>query len=121
MAIARATEHTRLKKENEDLKERLGELFHRQNIIGQSPAMFRFLDTVSRVASTESIILITSMSRTGKEVIVNAIHYNSQRKGAPFIKINCTALTETLLETELFGHEKGAFTGADRLREEKFR
>lgn len=121
IAIARATEHTRLKKENEYLKERLGEKFDRQSIIGQSAAMAKLLDTVSQVASTEATILITGESGTGKEMIANALHYNSQRKGAPFIKINCAALTETLLESELFGHEKGAFTGADRRREGKFR
>jgi two-component system, NtrC family, response regulator HydG len=121
IAIARATEHTRLKKENEYLKGRLGEQFDRQNIIGQGPAMVKLLDTVSQVASTEATILITGESGTGKEMIANAIHYNSRRVEAPFIKINCAALTETLLESELFGHEKGAFTGADRQREGKFR
>lgn len=121
IAIARATEHTRLKKENEYLKGRLGESFDRQNIIGRSSAMIKLLDTVSQVASTEATILITGESGTGKEMIANAIHYNSQRREAPFIKINCAALTETLLESELFGHEKGAFTGADRRREGKFR
>ncbi|PKN69794.1 MAG: two-component system response regulator [Deltaproteobacteria bacterium HGW-Deltaproteobacteria-12] len=121
IAIARATEHSGLKKENEYLRERLGERFDRQSIIGQSPAMVKLLDTVSQVAATEATILITGESGTGKEMIANAIHYNSQRAGAPFIKINCAALTETLLESELFGHEKGAFTGADRKREGKFR
>ena len=121
IAIARATEHTSLKKENEYLKGRLGERFDRQNIIGQGAAMVKLLDTVSQVASTEATILITGESGTGKEMIANAIHYNSQRVEAPFIKINCAALTETLLESELFGHEKGAFTGADRKREGKFR
>ncbi|MEN6332440.1 MAG: sigma-54 dependent transcriptional regulator, partial [Smithella sp.] len=121
IAIARATEHTRLKKENEYLKERLGESFDRQSVIGQSPAMVKLLDIVSQVASTEATILITGESGTGKEMIANAVHYNSPRAGAPFVKINCAALTETLLESELFGHEKGAFTGADRRREGKFR
>lgn len=121
IAIARATEHTRLKKENEYLKERLGEGFDRRSVIGQSPAMVKLLDTVSQVAPTEATILITGESGTGKEMIANAVHYNSSRAGAPFIKINCAALTETLLESELFGHEKGAFTGADRRREGKFR
>ena len=77
IAIARATEHTRLKKENEYLKERLGEKFDRQNMIGQSPAMVKLLDTVSQVAATEATILITGESGTGKEMIANAIHYNS--------------------------------------------
>ena len=121
IAIGRATEHNRLKKENEYLKVRLGEQFDRQNLIGQSPSMIKLLDTIAQVAATEATILITGESGTGKEVIANAIHYNSSRKDAPFIKINCAALTETLLESELFGHEKGAFTGAERRREGKFR
>jgi two-component system response regulator HydG len=121
IAIARATEHTELKKENVYLQGRLGEQFDRQNIIGRSPAMAKLLDIVAQVAATEATILITGESGTGKEIIANAIHYNSPRKDAPFIKINCAALTETLLESELFGHEKGSFTGADRKREGKFR
>lgn len=121
IAIARATEHTRLKKENEYLKGRLGTQFDRRNIIGQGAAMIKLLDTVSQVAPTEATVMITGESGTGKEMIANALHYNSQRKDAPFIKINCAALPETLLESELFGHEKGAFTGADRKREGKFR
>ncbi len=121
IAIARATEHTRLKKENEYLKGKLSEQFDRQSVIGQSTVMVKLLDAVSQVASTEATILITGESGTGKEMIANALHYNSSRREAPFIKINCAALTETLLESELFGHEKGAFTGADRKREGKFR
>lgn len=120
IVIKRATEHSMLKKENEYLKERLGEKFNRQNIIGQSVAMVRLLEIVEQVAPTQATILITGESGTGKEIIANAIHANSNRKNAPFVKINCAALTETLLESELFGHEKGAFTGADRKREGKF-
>lgn len=120
MVIARATEHSSLVKENEYLKERLGEKFDRQNIIGRSPAMVKLLEIVEQVAPTQATILITGESGTGKEVIANAIHLNSNRRQASFIKINCAALTETLLESELFGHEKGAFTGADRRREGKF-
>jgi len=120
IAIGRATEFNRLKKENEDLKRRLGEKFDRQSIIGQSPAMVRLLEMVEQVAPTQATILITGESGTGKEVIANAIHVNSNRKEAPFVKINCAALTETLLESELFGHEKGSFTGADKRREGKF-
>jgi two-component system response regulator HydG len=121
IAINRATEHNRLKKENEYLKERLGQKFDSQNMIGRSPLMVKLLETVEQVAATEATVLITGESGTGKEMIANAIHHNSLRKGAPFIKINCAALAESLLESELFGHEKGAFTGADKRREGKFR
>ncbi len=82
--------------------------------------MIKLLEVVEQVAATQATVLITGESGTGKEVIANAIHFNSARKNAPFVKINCAALTETLLESELFGHEKGAFTGADKRREGKF-
>jgi two-component system, NtrC family, response regulator HydG len=121
IAINRATEHNRLKKENEYLKERLGQKFDSQNMIGRSPLMIRLLETAEQVAATEATVLITGESGTGKEMIANVIHYNSPRKDASFIKINCAALTESLLESELFGHERGAFTGADKKREGKFR
>jgi len=121
IAINRATEHNLLKKENEYLKERLEKKFDTQNIIGRSPLMIKLLETAEQVAATEATVLITGKSGTGKEMIANAIHYNSLRKNAPFIKINCAALAESLLESELFGHEKGAFTGADKRREGKFR
>ncbi len=120
ITIERATEHNRLKKENEYLKSRLGERFDRQNLIGQSAAIVKLLDTIAQVAPTEATVLITGESGTGKEMIANAVHFNSARREAPFVKINCAALTETLLESELFGHEKGAFTGAERRREGKF-
>ena len=120
ITIERATEHNRLKKENEYLKSKLGEQFDRQNLIGQSRAMVKLLDTIAQVAPTEATVLISGESGTGKEMIANAVHFNSARKEAPFVKINCAALTETLLESELFGHEKGAFTGAERRREGKF-
>jgi len=120
ITIARSMEHTRLKEENRLLKESLGKHFDRQNIIGQSPAMVNLLETVAQVAPSEAIVLITGESGTGKELIAGAIHYNSSRKDGPFVKINCAAITETLLESELFGHEKGAFTGADRRKEGRF-
>ncbi|KQC07120.1 MAG: transcriptional regulator [Smithella sp. SDB] len=121
IAISHATEHSRLKKENEYLRERLDEKFDTQRMIGHSPLMVNLLETVAQVAATEATVLITGESGTGKEMIANIIHYNSSRKAAPFVKINCAALTESLLESELFGHERGAFTGADRKREGKFR
>jgi two-component system response regulator HydG len=120
LTIDRAMEHTRLKEENRLLRETLGQQFDSQNIIGRSPAMLKLLETVSQVAPSEATVLISGDSGTGKELIAGAIHFNSLRKNGPFVKINCAAITETLLESELFGHEKGAFTGADRRKEGRF-
>ena len=118
--IENAMDHTRLKSENRALKESLDRRFDRQNIIGTSPAMTSLLETVAMVAPSEATVLISGESGTGKELVAGAIHHNSTRKSAPFIKLNCAAITETLLESELFGHEKGAFTGADRRKEGRF-
>jgi two-component system response regulator HydG len=82
--------------------------------------MLKLLETVSQVAPSEATVLILGESGTGKELIAGALHFNSLRKDGPFVKINCAAITETLLESELFGHEKGAFTGADRRKEGRF-
>ena len=120
LTIERAMEHTRLKEENRLLKENLGKHFDMQNIIGRSPAMISLLETVAHVAPSEATVMITGESGTGKELIAGVIHHNSPRKDGPFVKINCAAITETLLESELFGHEKGAFTGADRRKEGRF-
>jgi two-component system response regulator HydG len=119
IAISRSMDHTRLKEENRLLKENLGR-FDRGDIIGRSPVMVRLLETVAQVAPSEATILITGESGTGKEVIAGAIHANSPRNRSPFIKLNCAAITETLLESELFGHEKGSFTGAYRRKEGRF-
>ena len=119
--LERAMEHSRLKEENRLLKERLGDQFNRQNIIGGSPAMVQLLETVAQVAPSEATVLITGDSGTGKELIAGAIHFNSSRKNGPFVKLNCAAITETLLESELFGHEKGAFTGAEKRKEGRIR
>lgn len=121
VAIGRAMEHSRLREENRLLKESLRLQFDRGNLIGRSAAMTGLLETVAQVAPSEATVLITGESGTGKEVIAGALHYNSPRREGPFIKINCAAIPETLLESELFGHEKGAFTGADRRKEGKFR
>jgi two-component system response regulator HydG len=121
LAIERAMDHSRLKEENRALKERLGSGFNTGDIIGRSRVMLELLETVSLVAPTEATVLITGDSGTGKELIAGAIHLNSPRREKPFIQINCAAITETLLESELFGHERGAFTGADRRREGRFR
>jgi two-component system response regulator HydG len=120
LTLERAMEHTRLKEENRMLRESLGRQFDSQNIIGKSPAMIKLLETVAQVAPSEATVLISGESGTGKELIAGAIHFNSLRKDGPFVKINCAAITETLLESELFGHEKGAFTGADRRKEGRF-
>jgi len=120
LTIERAMEHVRLKEENRILKENLGKHFDMQNIIGRSPAMISLLETVAHVAPSEATVMITGGSGTGKELIAGVIHYNSPRKDGPFVKINCAAITETLLESELFGHEKGAFTGAERRKEGRF-
>jgi two-component system response regulator HydG len=120
ITIERAMEHTRLKEENRRLRESLGLRLDRSRIIGQSPAMVQLLDTVSQVAPSEATVLITGESGTGKELIAAAIHFNSPRRDGPFVQLNCAAITETLLESELFGHEKGAFTGAERRREGRF-
>lgn len=120
LTIKRAMEHIQLKEENRILKESLGKHFDRQNIIGRSPAMIKLLETVAQVAASEATVLINGESGTGKELIAGAIHFNSPRKDGPFVKINCAAITETLLESELFGHEKGSFTGADKRKEGRF-
>ena len=121
LTMERAMDHKHLREENELLKETLGKHFDRKNIIGNSRPMVRLLETVAQVAPSEATVLITGESGTGKELIAGAIHFNSSRKKGPFVKINCAAVTETLLESELFGHEKGAFTGAHRRKEGKFK
>lgn len=121
LAMQRAMDHRQLREENLLLRQSLGNHFDRQNIIGRSPAMVRLLETVAQVAPSEATVLITGESGTGKEMIAGAIHFNSPRKDGPFVKLNCAAITETLLESELFGHEKGAFTGAYRRKEGRFR
>jgi two-component system response regulator HydG len=121
LAMERAMDHKELREENRLLRETLGSHFDRRHIIGQSRAMVRILETVAQVAPSEATVLITGESGTGKEMIAGAIHFNSPRKNGPFVKINCAAITETLLESELFGHEKGAFTGAHRQKEGRFR
>ena len=90
------------------------------SIIGSSPPMLELLEMVSYVAPTEATVLVSGESGTGKELVAEALHNNSERHNQPFIKVNCAALAEGLLESELFGHEKGAFTGAEKRREGKF-
>ena len=121
LTLERVMDHSHLREENRLLKASLGERFDRRSLVGRSAAMTHLLETAAQVAPSEATVLITGESGTGKEMIAGLIHYNSLRKDGPFIRFNCAAIAETLLESELFGHEKGAFTGADRRKEGKFR
>lgn len=120
LTIERIFESLYLKKENKELKDRLSEKKLNHGIIGDSPAIRALLDIIQMVAPTEANVLVAGESGTGKELVSAAIHENSQRRDQAFVRINCAAITETLLESELFGHEKGAFTGADKARKGKF-
>jgi two-component system response regulator HydG len=120
LTMDRILETIYLKNENQSLRRSLGREFRRESIIGKSPSMVALLDTVELAAPSNANILITGESGTGKELVAGAIHHNSPRRNEPFVRINCAAITETLLESELFGHEKGAFTGADRKRAGRF-
>lgn len=118
--VTKTLHHSKLEEENLTLKERLDARFDFGGIIGRSPSMGKLFETLALVAPSEATVLIQGESGTGKELVANAIHHNSQRKDRPFVKINCAALPETLLENELFGHEKGAFTGATGPRKGRF-
>jgi DNA-binding NtrC family response regulator len=114
--VGRACERTRLVRENILLKDAVVRLEGASEIYGDSPAVRQVRDRIARVAPTHATVLITGETGTGKELVARAIHRNSPRAAKPFVAVNCAAFTETLLESELFGHEKGAFTGADRQR-----
>ncbi len=118
--VQKTLRYHQLEKENIYLRERLNDRFDFSNIIGRSPAMEKLFETTALVAPSEATVLIFGESGTGKELIANAIHQNSPRKERPFIKVNCAALPETLLESELFGHEKGSFTGAIARKQGRF-
>lgn len=120
LTVDRVFERMHLKSENRNLKTRLEKASFQHDILGKSPAMKGLLDTIHMVAPTDANVLVTGESGTGKELVSSALHNNSMRKDAPYIRINCAAITETLLESELFGHERGAFTGADKKRKGKF-
>jgi two-component system response regulator HydG len=110
-----------LQAETTELRARLKERLRFDNIIGTSPAMQEVFDVIEQVARSKATVLVTGESGTGKELVAQAIHENSPRSGAPFVKLHCAALAETILESELFGHEKGAFTGAAARREGRFK
>jgi DNA-binding NtrC family response regulator len=110
--LQRAMEKKTLREETQLLRERLDHKYSLDNLVGESPDMLAAFKTVRQVASSGSSVLLTGESGTGKELFAQALHQNSSRRNRPFVKVACAALPETLLESELFGHEKGAFTGA---------
>jgi DNA-binding NtrC family response regulator len=118
--VRRACERTRLLRENILLKDAVVRLEGTSEIFGESQAIREVRERITRAAPTNATVLITGETGTGKELVARAIHRNSPRASKPFVAVNCAAFTETLLESELFGHEKGAFTGADRQRQGLF-
>ncbi len=120
LTIEKALEFRNLKRENIQLRNQLRKKYQFKNIIGDSPQMQRIFEIIERVADTDSTILIQGESGTGKELIAKALHYNSYRSQGPFVPVNCAAIPGGLLESELFGHEKGAFTNAIRTRIGRF-
>ncbi|MDB4972030.1 MAG: Response regulator of zinc sigma-54-dependent two-component system [Myxococcaceae bacterium] len=118
--VARACEKAQLSREASDLRRRVAERFDMGRILGEHPSMQRMMKVVAQVAPSRATVLISGESGTGKELIAAAIHQNSPRANAPFVRLNCAALAESLLESELFGHERGAFTGAMTRREGRF-
>jgi len=118
--VRRACERTRLMRENVLLKDTVVRLEGASEIYGESELIRRVRERIARVAPTHATVLITGETGTGKELVARAIHRNSPRNAKPFVAVNCAAFTETLLESELFGHEKGAFTGADHSRQGLF-
>jgi len=120
LVLKRAFEHKRLILENRLLRSELAGKYRFENIVGKSSQMQDIFELVEVVADSKATVLITGESGTGKELIAKAIHYNSSRKDGPFIKINCAAFPDGLVESELFGHEKGAFTGAIRKSRGRF-
>lgn len=113
-------ERRRLMDENTRLREELRDRFRPANILGNSPVMQDVYNLIQRVSRSEATVLINGESGTGKELVAHAIHYNSPRAGKPFVKVSCSALPESVIESELFGHEKGAFTGATVSRKGRF-
>jgi len=118
--IEKALEVRALRDENRALKEELGRRYQFDNIIGHSPNMQEIFQTILRIAPSRATVLLCGESGVGKDLIARAIHYHSPRREKPFVKINCTAIPENLMESELFGYEKGAFTGANITKPGKF-
>src|SRR3954453_18903476 len=120
LVLARELERRRLRQEAGALRARLAERYSFENIVGDAPVMQEIFKTVAQVATARASVLITGESGTGKELIAAALHQRSPRAKGPFVKLHCAALAETLLESELFGHERGAFTGAVGRRDGRF-
>lgn len=120
LSVSRAMNFAKLRDENVSLKEHLKERQDFDKMIGYSDCMKKVFDTIEKVSNSDSTVLITGESGTGKELVARAIHFKSDRRNQPMIPVNCGAIPEELLESELFGHEKGAFTGAIRNRMGRF-
>jgi two-component system response regulator HydG len=118
--VAKAGEHQRLHRTNRDLRRQLDEKFGFEGVVGNSPKMHDVIARLKAYAPTRATVLILGESGTGKELAAKALHANGPRRAKPFVAMNCTALNENLLDDELFGHEAGAFTGADRMRKGRF-
>ena len=116
IAVRRALEDQRLREENRRLREEVGRQYAVTNLLGRSRAMQNVFDQIAAVAGSEATVLLMGESGSGKELAARAIHWNGPRRARPFIAVNCAAIPDTLLESELFGHERGAFTGAERRR-----
>ena len=120
LVVQRALDRTRLERENRLLREQIQRQYGFENLIGAGPAMQRVFETMQKVAETDLTVLIRGESGTGKELVAQALHNRSSRKNRPFVAVNCAAISRELVESELFGHEKGAFTGADARRVGRF-
>jgi len=118
--LERAMERRSLRRETQELRTQLTERYSFDNIVGNSPEMQQIFKSIAQVAPSRATVLLAGESGTGKELVAAAIHHRSPRHAAPFVKLHCAALAETLLESELFGHEKGSYTGAERKREGRF-
>ena len=120
LVVRRALERTRLERENRLLRERVDREWRFENLIGSGAAMRRVFETIRKAAETDLTVLVRGESGTGKELVAQALHQRSPRRERPFVAVNCAAISRELVESELFGHEKGAFTGADARRIGKF-
>ena len=120
LVVQRALERTRLQRENRLLLEQVQKQYGFENLIGSGPAMQRVFATLQKVAETDLTVLVRGESGTGKELVAQALHNLSPRRQRPFVAVNCAAISRELVESELFGHEKGAFTGADARRQGRF-